>query len=225
MAKLWRDPSPYRDRARAVAGDVTSPEPRAWTPDPRRRSPRRRARSCTAPRRSRSTCRSTRRADQRRGHARDHRASRARPSTRAHGPLRPRLDRVRRRDHRGHVPRAPARRRPGVPQHLRADEVGGRARRQRRVGPQPRDRAPVDRDGRVGLGLDAGLQRPVLADPRVLARAVRRGSGAARGAGRRRARGLRRRRARAPARAPVGHGRREPRLRSARPAPSTSSSR
>src|SRR3954468_16257296 len=25
LAKLWRDPSPYRDRARAVAGDVTSP--------------------------------------------------------------------------------------------------------------------------------------------------------------------------------------------------------
>jgi thioester reductase-like protein len=25
LAKLWRDPSPYRDRARAVAGDVTAP--------------------------------------------------------------------------------------------------------------------------------------------------------------------------------------------------------
>ena len=25
MAKLWRDPSPYYDRVRAVAGDVTSP--------------------------------------------------------------------------------------------------------------------------------------------------------------------------------------------------------
>ena len=38
---------------------------------------------------------------------------------------------------------------PGVPQHLRADQVGGRARRQRRVRPQPGDRPPVDRDGRV----------------------------------------------------------------------------
>ena len=32
---------------------------------------------------------------------------------------------------RGHVPRAPARRGPGVPQHLRADQVGGRAHRAR----------------------------------------------------------------------------------------------
>ena len=47
---------------------------------------------------------------------------------------------------------------------------------------------PVDRDGRVRVGLDAGLQRPVLADPRVLARALRRGPGAAGGAGGRRAR-------------------------------------
>ena len=31
---------------------------------------------------------------------------------------------------------------------------------------------PVDRDGRVRVGLDAGLQRPVLADPGVLARAL-----------------------------------------------------
>ena len=121
------------------------------------------------------------RADQRRGHARDHRASPARPRPPA------RLERFIHVStayvaghHQGHVPREPARRGPGVPQHLRADQVGGRARRQRRVRPRPGDRPPVDRDGRVGLRLDARLQRPLLADPRVLARAVRRGPGAAR---------------------------------------------
>ena len=44
LAKLWRDPSPYRDRARAVAGDVTSPGLGHGRRDARRRSPRRRAR-------------------------------------------------------------------------------------------------------------------------------------------------------------------------------------
>ena len=46
---------------------------------------------------------------------------------------------------------------------------------------QPRDRAPFDRDGRVRVGLDPRLQRPVLADPRLLARAVRPGDAGARG--------------------------------------------
>ena len=61
LAKLWRDPSPYRDRARAVAGDVTSPGSASPTPSARA-WPRTSARSSTARRRSRSTCRSTRRA-------------------------------------------------------------------------------------------------------------------------------------------------------------------
>ena len=57
--------------------------------------------------------------------------------------------RLRRRHHRGTSRERSTRRRPGVPQHLRADQVGGRARRQRRVRPEPGHRPPVDRDGRV----------------------------------------------------------------------------
>ena len=61
LGKLWRDPSPYRARVRAVAGDVTRP---AWasTRPSAPTWPRRSARCCTARRRSPSTCRSTRRA-------------------------------------------------------------------------------------------------------------------------------------------------------------------
>ena len=44
------------------------------------------------------------------------------------------------------------------------------------------DRPPEHRHGRVRLRLDAGVQRPLLAAARVLARAVRRGPGAAGGA-------------------------------------------
>ena len=69
--------------------------------------------------------------DQRRGHARGDRLRARVQGARAPGALRARLDRVRVRQVRGHVPRAPARRRAGVPQHVRADQVGGRARRAR----------------------------------------------------------------------------------------------
>ena len=62
LAKLWRDPSPYRDRARAVAGDVTSPGLGHGRGHAQRGRRGGRARSCTARPRSRSTCRSTRRA-------------------------------------------------------------------------------------------------------------------------------------------------------------------
>ena len=52
--------------------------------------------------------------------------------------------------HDGRVPRAPARRRPGVPQHLRADQVGGRARSSATASDlDARDRAPEHRHGRV----------------------------------------------------------------------------
>ena len=222
LAKLWRDPSPYpRPRARGRRRrDVAGPG------DGRRhaRGGRRGGGRGHALRRVDLLRPAARRGaqDQRRGHARDHRPRPRGEERRPPGSLHPRLHRVRGRHHRGHVPRAPARRRPGVPQHVRADQVGGRARRQRRVRPGPGDRPPVDRDGRVRLRLDARVQRPVLADPRVLARAVPEVPARPGGAGGRRAGRLRRRRARAPARGLLVLGRREPRVAAARPARSTS---
>ena len=213
LAKLWADPSPYRDRARAVAGDVTSPGlgMDAGTRSHGRRGGGRghalRGLDLLRPAAGRGA------GDQRRGHARDHRLRARGQERRPPGSLHPRLDGVRGRHHRGHLPRAPARRGPGVPQHVRADEVGGRARRQRGVGPRSRDRAALDRDGRVRVGLDAGLQRPVLADPGLLARALHRGPGAPGGAGGRRPGRLRRRRAGVPAGGLLVLGRREPGVR------------
>ena len=126
-----------------------------------------------------------------------------------------RLDRLRLRPPRGRVPRAPARHRPVVPQHLRADQ--GRRRADRRDGARARarDRAAEHRHGRVRLRLDAGVQRPVLAAAGVLARAVQGAAGAADRARRHRAGRLRRRRARAPARPPRGR-RVQPRRRAQR---------
>ena len=59
----------------------------------------------------------------------------------------------------GALPRAPARRGPGLPQHLRADQVGGRAPRARGRRPAAVHRAPEHRRGRVRHRLDARLQR------------------------------------------------------------------
>ena len=152
-------------------------------------SPRRRARSCTAPLRSRSTCRSTRRArSTSRARAR---SSRSRREVKAAGGLERFI----------HVSTAYV---AGITEgtfHERQLDAGQEFRNTYEQTKweaehvvidasdlEPGDRPPVDRDGRVGLRLDAGLQRALLADPRVLARSVRRGPGPPRGAGRRRAR-------------------------------------
>ena len=197
----------YRGRVRARRRRRHRAGPRACGPARAPSSPRRSARCCTAPRRSPSTSRSRRRAlinvegtREVIGFARE---AKALGRLRA---LRPRLDRLRRRAPPRRLPRAPARRRPGLPQHLRADQVGGRARARRRRRPRARRRAAEHRHGRRALGLDAGLQRPLLAAARVLARAVRPRAGAA-GRPRRRGHGrLRRRRAGRAARPPRGRG-------------------
>ena len=77
----------------------------------------------------------------------------------------------------------------GVPQHLRADEVrGGAASSAPSSDMEVAIARPEHRHGRVRHGLDAGVQRPLLAAARVRPRPVRAGAGAARGARRRRAR-------------------------------------
>ena len=123
LATLWDDPSPYRDRVRAVARR-RSPQPGLGLGDAgATRSPSAAQRGAAlrgldlvrpAARRRRARSTSTARA---RARLRARGAGARRPRA-----LRARLDRLRRRPPRGHVPRAPARRRPGVPQHLRADE-------------------------------------------------------------------------------------------------------
>ena len=183
LAKLWRDPSPYRERVRAVAGDADRARPRASSPRDRApRSPRRPARCmhCAASisfdlplEEARAiNVEGTREVI---GFAREAKA----------------LGRLERfvhvstayvaGDHRGHVPRAPARRRPG----RSATPTSRPSGRPSTSSPTPTDLAPGDRaaehrHGRVRLRLDAGVQRPLLAAARVLARAVRRGPGAAR---------------------------------------------
>ena len=118
-------PAPYRGRVRALAGDLTTP---GLGSDAGARAAERSTPSATARRRSRSTCRSRRR-------ARSTSTARARcSSSRASGAralraLRARLDRVRRRAR----TRASSARTldagQRVPQHLRADQVRGRAAR------------------------------------------------------------------------------------------------
>ena len=135
MAKLWRDPSPYFGaragdrRRRHAAGAGHGPGRARGRGRGGRRGHALRGLDLVRPAARRGA------PDQRRGHARDHRVrprgeGRARSST-----SRPRTSPGSRT---GVVPRGPARRGPGLPQHVRADQVGGRARRQR--GDRPRTR-------------------------------------------------------------------------------------
>ena len=73
------------------------------------------------------------------------------------------------------LPRDRSRRRPGVPQHLRAVEVRGRAAIGERTRAAARDRAAEHHRRRQPQRLDVGVQRHLLADARVLARADGRG--------------------------------------------------
>ena len=78
--------------------------------------------------------------------------------------------------YRGRFTRDRPRRRPGLPQHLRAVEVRGRARDRRgRRRAAARDRAAEHHRRRQPQRLDLGVQRHLLADARVLARADGRG--------------------------------------------------
>ena len=116
-------------------------------------------------------------------------------------------------DHDGHVPRGPARRGPGVPQHVRADQVGGRARRHRRRRPRPVIARPTIVMGESGSGWTPAfnvLYWPIRAFSRGLFDERPGPPGGARG---RRAGRLRRRRAGAPARGHVVVRRGEPGVR------------
>ena len=152
-------------------------------------------RSSTAPRRCRSRCRSTRRA----------RSTSRAPAGCSSSPTRARacggLERY------GHVstayvagdPRGPlrrmrSRRRPDVPQLLRALEVRGRAAGALARRAAVHDPAAEHRRRRPPQRLDVGLQRPLLAAAGVRARAVHGRAGDPVGAGRRRLGRLRRRR-------------------------------
>ena len=178
LAKLWDDPSPYRDRVRAVAGDAHAAGARPRRRRAARASPSASTRCCTARPRSRSTCRSTRR-------ARSTSRARARCSTsRARRKARGALERF------VHVSTAyVGGRHEGTFRERQLDagqafrntyeqtKCGGRADRRATADDlAPGDRAAEHRHGRVRLGLDAGVQRPLLAAAGVLARAVRRAS-------------------------------------------------
>ncbi len=82
---------------------------------------------------------------------------------RAPAPRRPRLDRLRRRTARAALPRGRARRRPDVPQQLRALQVPGRGAAARPVRPAAGDRASEHHRGGQPQRLDAGVQRHLLA--------------------------------------------------------------
>ena len=203
LATLWDDPAPYRERVTAVRGELT--QPGLGLDDRARRDRGAHARGAAL--RGVDLVRPAAAGgarDQRRRHlARARLRDRGAGARRARA-LPARLDRVRERPPRGRVPRAPARHRPVVPQHLRADQGRRRADRGDGARARARDRAAEHRDGRERLGLDAGVQRPLLADAGVLARAVQGAAGAADRARRHRAGRLRRRRPRAPARPPRG---------------------
>ena len=225
LAKLWRDPSPYRERVRAVAGDVTQPGPRASPPP----SARALAEDVGAVLHCAASISFDLPLDEAR--AINVEGTREVIGFAREGKALGRLDRF------VHVSTAYVagkfegtfrERQLDAGQEFRntyeqtkweAEHVVSEA-----TDLQPGDRPPEHRHGRVRLRLDAGVQRPVLAAARVLARAVRRDPGAAVGARRRRAGRLRRRRARAPARR-ARPGRLQPRRRAAtRRSPTSSSS-
>ena len=109
-------------------------------------------------------------------------------------PLRPRVDGLRRGQPRRRVRRGRRALRRGLSQHLRADEVRGRAAVAAVAeAAAAADPAPEHRRRLAAIGLDARVQRPVLAVADVLARAAAGHPGARAVAGRRRAGRLRRR--------------------------------